>query len=185
MNCLQAEENFSAHFEDALDYETLQRFESHIAECTTCQHEYVRFQDSVTASQRLPQIEPSPYFLTTLQQRLSEEQRETFSFWQRLQHMFNVPKWALSGAIVLILVAFGIFLYQDKLFNRDIGSSNELSQTEQPQANEQSPSGNNRQFLPRGIGGTDYSTTVSMQPMQQHYILKRVSYATASTAGGL
>jgi anti-sigma factor RsiW len=87
MNCLQAEENFSAHFEDALDYETLQRFESHIAECTTCQHEYAQFQDSVTASQRLPQIEPSPYFETTLQQRLSEEQRETFSFWQRLQHV--------------------------------------------------------------------------------------------------
>ena len=62
MNCLQAEENFSAHFEDALDYETLQRFESHIAECTTCQHEYAQFQDSVTASQRLPQIEPSPLF---------------------------------------------------------------------------------------------------------------------------
>ena len=44
MNCLQAEEHFSAHFEDTLDYQTLQDFEAHLTECEACQHEYVRFQ---------------------------------------------------------------------------------------------------------------------------------------------
>ena len=43
MKCLQAEEHFSAHFEDTLDYQTLQRFEAHLAACETCQQEYTRF----------------------------------------------------------------------------------------------------------------------------------------------
>ena len=79
MNCLQAEEHFSAHFEDTLDYQTLQGFEEHLAACEACQHEYTRFQESVKAVQQLPQIEPSPYFMSTLQQRLATEQREPSS----------------------------------------------------------------------------------------------------------
>ena len=77
MNCLQAEEHFSAHFEDTLDYQTLQGFEGHLAACEACQQEYARFQESVKAVQQLPQIEPSPYFMPTLLQRISEERRET------------------------------------------------------------------------------------------------------------
>ena len=69
MNCLQAEEHFSAHFEDTLDYQTLQGFEGHLAECEACQHEYVRFQESVKAVQQLPQIEPR----RTLCQRYSND----------------------------------------------------------------------------------------------------------------
>ena len=57
MNCLQAEEYFSAHFEDTLDYQTLQDFEGHLAECEACQQEYSRFQESVKMTQQLPQIE--------------------------------------------------------------------------------------------------------------------------------
>ena len=174
MNCLQAEENFSAYLEDALDYQTLQRFESHIVECATCRREYARFSESVKASQQLPQIEPSPYFMPTLQQRLAEEQRGTLSFWQRLLHIFNMPKWALSGIMVLLLITATVtFLYHDDFFNREI-----------PPTNEQSSSINN-QFLPRASGTSDSPGAISTQPMQKHYTLKRVSYTTASTGGGL
>ncbi len=175
MKCLQAEENFSAHFEDALDYQTLQLFESHIAKCSTCQHEYAQFRESVKASQQLPQIEPSPYFLSTLQQRLSAEKREALAFWERLLRIFNMPKWALSGAIILIFVTAATFLFHDDLFNHETRPFN----TPRPEFSSQSPSNNNLQSPPR-----DFST-ISAQPMQQNYTLKRVSYVTTSTGGGL
>lgn len=185
MNCLQAEENFSAHLEDALDYQTLQRFESHIAECTTCQREYARFSESVKVSQQLPQIEPSPYFIPTLQQRLTEEQRDRLSFWQRLQGIFNMPKWALSGVMVLLLITgTATFLYHNDWFNGKIDPSNEQISTPRAELSSGSPSLNN-QFLPRASGSSDFSNTISAQPMQQHYTLKRVSYSTVSTGGGL
>lgn len=185
MNCLQAEENFSAHLEDALDYQTLQRFESHIAECTTCQREYARFSESVKVSQQLPQIEPSPYFIPTLQQRLAEEQRDRLSFWQRLQSIFSMPKWALSGVMVLLLITgTATFLYHNDWFNGEIDPSSEQISTPRAGLSSGSPSLNN-QFLPRASGSSDFSNTISAQPMQQHYTLKRVSYSTVSTGGGL
>ena len=185
MNCLQAEENFSAHLEDALDYQTLQRFESHIAECTTCQREYARFSESVKVSQQLPQIEPSPYFIPTLQQCLAEEQRDRLSFWQRLQSIFSMPKWALSGVMVLLLITgTATFLYHNDWFNGEIDPSNEQISTPRAGLSSGSPSLNN-QFLPRASGSSDFSNTISAQPMQQHYTLKRVSYSTVSTGGGL
>lgn len=185
MNCLQVEENFSAHLEDALDYQSLQRFESHIAECPTCQREYARFSESVKASQQLPQIEPSPYFTSTLKQRLAEEQRGTLSFWQRLLCIFNMPKWALSGVMVLLLITgTATFLYHNDWFNGEINPSNEQISTPRSGLSSGSPSLNN-QFLPRASGSSNLSNTISGQPMQQHYTLKRVSYSTLSTGGGL
>lgn len=179
MNCLQVEEYFSAHFEDALDYQTLQLFENHITECPTCQREYARFRESVKGLQELPQIEPSPYFMPTLQQRISQAQRDTLSFWERLHRTFNMPRWALSGIMVLILVtAIGTFLYHDDLFNRE----NQPFATPRPEISSESPSV--RQFLPRGLDGFDFSSP-SAQPMQQNYTLKHVSYTTVSTGGGL
>ena len=191
MNCLQVEENFSAHFEDALDYQALQRFDAHLEECAACQHEYAQFRESVKASQQLPQIEPSPYFMPTLQQRLSEEQRSTVPFWKRVQRIFYVPKWAFSGVMVLLLITATVtFLYHDDFFNRETRPLDDLSDgrhfqedkqigTPHPAISTESPSLN--QFLPRGTG----SSEPPAQPMQQHYTLKRVSYSTISTAGGL
>ena len=185
MNCLQAEENFSAHLEDALDYQTLQLFESHIAECITCQREYARFSESVKASQQLPQIEPSPYFILTLKERLAEEQRGTLSFWQRLLYIFNLPKWALSGIMMLLLITGTVtFLYHDNWFNGEFPPSNEQISTPRPGLSSGTPSINN-QFLPRASGSSGFSNTISGQSMQKHYTLKRVSYTTTSTGGGL
>lgn len=198
MNCLQAEEHFSAHFEDTLDYQTLQRFEEHLAACETCQQEYTRFQESVKAIQQLPQIEPSPDFMPTLLQRLAEEQLEIGGVkeiigtgWERLQDLFRQPRWAFSGIVaVLLIAAVGGYLYQSgSLFNEDskptivVTPASERSQIGAPPVKlpvqvRRSGTDANR-FLNGGV------TTRSRQPMQRHYILKQVSYTNASTRGGL
>ena len=170
MNCLQAEEYFSAHFEDTLDYQTLQDFDEHLAECGACQQEYFRFQESVKVTQQLPQIEPSPYFMPTLMQRLAEEQREINGVKgigtgrKRLLDVFRRPIWTVSGIVALILAIGGTYLHQEGfLFDQDRVSTVEMSVETQE----------NR------------VTPTSRQPMQQHYVLKQVSYTNTSTRGGL
>ncbi len=197
MNCLQAEEHFSAHFEDTLDYQVLRDFEAHLAECEACQSEYAGFQESVKAIRQLPQIEPSHDFMPRLQQRLAEERREiggvkgvAATTWERLQDIFHRPRWAFSGIVALILIAVGGYLYQEgSLFNQNsqptvvVTSTPERSQIATPPV--ELPVHVRRSvedvnpFSPRGVIST------SRQPMQQHYILKQVSYTNASTRGGL
>lgn len=203
MNCLQAEEHFSAHFEDTLDYQTLQDFEEHLAVCEVCQHEYTRFQESVKAVQQLPQIDPSPYFMSTLQQRLATEQREPVGVrlpnpykesvatgWGRLLDVLRRPRWAFSGIMVLILAAAATFFYQDGLlFNRDLRSTPVVAPMSQSQQVATSPealpeslphfSKDGNQFLRGSV------ILTPRQPMQQRYMLKQVSYTSTSTGGGL
>lgn len=187
MNCLQAEEHFSAHYEDTLDYQTLQRFESHIAECQGCEREYSLFREVVQASQQLPQIEPSPSFTATLQQRLTEEELETLSLWQRLQNFFILPKWVYGFAVILLLASSASFLYYDDLFHSSSQSdiNGEFISTQGSDAPPQLPSEIDDRFLPRSFGGVGSAFTTSSRPMQRNYVLKRVSYTTTSTAGGL
>lgn len=186
MNCLQAEEHFSAHFEDTLDYQTLQGFEGHLAECETCQHEYARFQESVKATQQLPQLEPSPYFMPALLQRLAEEKRETggvkgiVTGWKRLLDAFRRPVWAISGAMMLILATAGTYFYQEGfLFDQDSSPTVVTPTSQEAQIGTRPPVRNRNGFLPNSAIST------RRQPMQQHYILKQVSYTNASTSGGL
>ncbi len=192
MNCQQAEEHFSAHFEDTLDYQTLRGFEEHLATCEACQQEYDRFQESVKAVQQLPQIEPSPYFMPTVLQRIAEERDEingvkatTTIGWKQLLDVFRRPVWAVSGILALILALTGTYLYQDGfLFDRDAGSTVVTPESQKVQV-ATSPVvtrravGNGSQRLPSGV------TRPSVRPLQQHYILKQVSYTNASTRGGL
>ena len=190
MNCVQVEENFSAHLEDTLDYQTLQDFENHLTECEACQGEYARFQNSVNAVQELPQIEPSPYFMSALQQRLATEARETRNIkdvvttgWQQLLDVFRRPKWALSGTIAVILAAAGTYFYQDLRpapvaptpRTEQIATSPEVFPVQQSRRN----FGDSNRLL----RGSAISTPT--QPMQQRYMLKQVSYTTTSTSGGL
>jgi len=192
MNCLQAEEYFSAHFEDALDYETLQRLGEHLTACETCQQEYARFQESVKVVQQLPQIEPSPYFMPTLLQRIAEEQRGisgvkgiSTADWRQLLDVFRRPIWAFSGILALILAVTGTYLSQEGfLFDRDSRSAAVTSEPEQirvvtPPVEIRRTVGNGSQFRPGGVLSTP------ARPLQQHYVLKQVSYANASTGGGL
>ena len=192
MNCQQAEERFSAHFEDTLDYQTLRGFEEHLATCEACQQEYARFQESVKTVQQLPQIEPSPYFMPTLLQRVAEERDEINRVkgtptigWKQLVDVFRRPVWAFSGILALILAVTGTYLYQDgSLFDRDSDSTVVTSESQKVQV-ATSPVvtrravGNGSQRLPGDV------TRPSVRPLQQHYILKQVSYTNASTRGGL
>jgi len=192
MNCQQAEEHFSAHFEDTLDYQTLRVFEEHLATCEACQQEYARFQESVKTVQQLPQIEPSPYFMPTLLQRIAEERDEingvkgtTTIGWKQLVDVFRRPVWAFSGILALILAVTGTYLYQDgSLFDRDSDSTVVTSESQKVQV-ATSPVvtrravGNGSQRLPGDV------TRPSVRPLPQHYILKQVSYTNASTRGGL
>lgn len=187
MNCLQAEEHFSAHYEDTLDYQMLRRFESHIDECEGCEREYILFRESVQASQQLPQIEPSPTFTATLQQRLSGEQRGTLSFLQRLRQLFILPKWAYGLAIILAFTSSVSFLYYDDIFNGRPQSeiNSEYISTESSNSQTQFPMEIDDRFLPRSFGSINSTFSTSSRPMQRNYVLKRVSYTTTSTAGGL
>ena len=198
MNCLQAEEHFSAYFEDTLDYQALRDFEAHLTGCEACQHEYARFQESVKTVQQLPQIEPSPNFMPKLMQRLAEEPREFGGIteiiatgWHRLQDGLRRPRWAFSGivALLLIIAAGGYFYQAGFLSNQDsqpavvVTPASEPSRLGPPPV--ELPVDVQRQvrsinsFSPGGVIRT------SRQPMQQHYVLKQVSYTSASTGGGL
>ena len=204
MNCLQAEGHFSAHFEDTLDYQTLQGFEGHLAECEACQHEYTRFQASVKATQQLPQIEPSPSFMATLQQRLEDQPRETggvtenvVTGWGRLldvfkrqRYAFRRPRWAFSGIIALLLAAAGTFFYHDGAFFTQkqrltpvapVSQSGQIAIPSDEELPGRLPrfSTDRSQFL----RGSRLSSP--RQPMQQRYMLKQVSYTSAASSGGL
>ena len=192
MNCLQAGEHFSDHFEDTLDYQTLQDFERHLAACETCQQEYARFQESLKAVQQLPQIEPSPYFMPTLMQRIAEERDEMNGIketptrgWKQLLDVCRRPVWAFSGILALILAVTGTYLYQDGfLFDGDSGSTavtpeSQKVQVATPPVVTRRLVSNGGRSLPGGVIRTP------VRPLQQHYILKQVSYTSASTRGGL
>ena len=197
MNCLQAEEHFSAHFEDTLDYQTLQGFEGHLAECEACQHEYARFQESVKAVQQLPQIEPSPYFMSTLQQRLATAERDPNSLkaiaatgWKQLLDTLRRPKWAFSGIMALLLAAGGIYFYQEApLFNQDarqalVAPTSQSQQTATPP--EVFSAQQSRRFGGDGSQAQRRSgLSTPTQPTQQRYMLKQASYTNASTSGEL
>ena len=198
MNCLQAEEHFSDHLEDTLDYQTLQGFEEHLAECEACQHEYARFQESVKVVQELPQIEPSPYFMSTLQQRLATERREPNTIkeivatgWTQVLDTLRHPKWAFSGIMALLLAAGGTYFYQEvPLFNRDSHQVSVAPTSQRQQIvplPEVFPSAQQPRHLVRDNSQLQQRRVRSTpaQPMQQRYMLKQVSYTNTSTSGGL
>ena len=197
MNCLQIEENFSSYFEDTLDYHTLQAFDEHLDNCDACQKEYELFRESVTELRQLPQQQPSPHFLTTIQKQLIQEQPARLSFWQRINAQFVTPKWSLSGGLVMLMAIIGLFLYQFNVGNDDNTQLDALTQTTQ-RVEEKSPSiivedsrnttnsQTRRNNLNHSeIGSSTFSNTVSGKPMQRRYVLKQVSYSTPVTGGGL
>ncbi len=184
MNCLQAKEYFSAHFEDTLDKQILHQLKSHMAECASCQKEYNLFQASVKATQQLPEIDPAPNFVPLLLQRISEETIKNIPFWQRVYDLFKIPKWAIGSVLILVLAGAGTFYYYDAIFNAETQSNDTIVYPDNISAKELQNVITD-QFFPRGMEGSDLIGTNSNQPMQQQYILKRVSYTTPSLAGGL
>ncbi len=190
MNCLKAVENFSAHFEDSLDYQTLKHFEDHMATCLECQREYDQFCLSIKISQELPQIEPSPAFLTTLEHKLVGNERESLTIWERISRLFNIPHFnmahfnmtqrVLTGAALLLLVAAAItVVYRDDLFHQETQSN-----ATAPVITSEKQDINRDDFFPIGTG-SEFSSIGVSPLMQQNYTLKQVSYSAVSTGGGL
>lgn len=176
MNCLQAENHFSAHLEDEIDYRTLKSFEAHIEQCERCQRDYVLFAQTLTEVEELPQVEPSPNFRAKLHERLADEPRVTVPFWQRLVYGFTLPRWAY-GALVLVFASFVTYVvYQRDMVDGDRGRAVTVEQTGQTPTEPRT----RRTATSPGFVGTG----ISSQPMQ-HYVLKQVSYADVPTQGGL
>ncbi len=196
MDCLQAEEHFSAHFEDTLDYETLRDLEAHLAVCETCQQEYTRFQASLKAVQQLPQIEPSPYFMPALLQRMAEERQErgvnaVATWWALLLATFRRPAWAFSGVMAVVLAITGAYFYQAGfLLPGGTGTTTVEPQVQTVRAAPSArrlPIGDTGRVRRAIQNGTLPAGVISapVGPTQQRYVLKKVSYTGASTRGGL
>lgn len=176
MNCLQAENHFSAHIEDEIDYRTLKSFEAHIEQCERCQREYVLFAQTLTEVEELPHVEPSPNFMATLHERLADEPRFTVPFWKRLVYGFTLPRWAYGALVLVFASSVTYVVYQRELVDSNRERVGTLEQTGQP------PEATRTRgtALPSGFAGTG----ISSQPMQ-HYVLKQVSYTGVPTQGGL
>ena len=185
MNCLEVVENFSAYYEDLLDYQSLKHFETHMSACSECQREYDQFYQSIKVTQELPQIEPSPFFLTTLEHRLAGNKRESITLWERISRLFNMPhfnikKGAFTMAVVLLMVAATVtVVFRDDVFHQE----NQSSITNSGISSERQDIDRN-DFLPIETG-SEFSSIGVSPLMQQNYTLKQVSYSTVSTGGGL
>lgn len=190
MNCLEVVENFSAYYEDLLDYQSLKHFETHMSACSECQREYNQFSQSIKVTQELPQIEPSPFFLTTLEHRLVGNEREAITLWEKISRFFKMPhfnvahfnikKGALTMAVVLLMVAATVtVVFRDDVFHQEkqsnITNTGISSERQNIDRNE---------FFPIELG-SDFSSIGVSPLMQQNYTLKQVSYSTVSTGGGL
>lgn len=116
MNCLKAEEQFSAYIEDELDYQAVRTFEAHLNTCESCRRELALFRESLDLLHQLPQIKPSTEFDVTLQARLADTHVESIPFWQRvLQPLHGQARWALSGVAALLVILAGFYFYQKTL----------------------------------------------------------------------
>ena len=116
MNCLKAEEQFSAYLEDELDYQAVRGFEAHLSTCESCRRELTLFRESLDLLHQLPRIEPSTEFDVTLRARLADTQVESIPFWQRVLHpLHGQARLALSGIAVLLVIVAGFYFYQKTL----------------------------------------------------------------------
>ena len=118
MNCLKAEEQFSAYIEDELDYQAVRTFEAHLNACESCRQEFTLFRESLDLLHQLPQIEPSTDFDTALKTRLVDTQVESIPFWGRVfQPLHGQIRFALSGAAVMLVMVAGFYFYQKTSIN--------------------------------------------------------------------
>jgi anti-sigma factor RsiW len=203
MNCLKAEEQFSAYIEDELDYQAVRAFEDHLSTCHACRRELTLFRESLNLLHQSPQIEPSREFDIALQVRLADTPIESIPFWQRvLRPLYGQTGLALSGITVLLVMIVGVYFYQKTLIKPqsvEIVAAPESSRRV-PLAEERRVE--RRQQLPLAIPSRELqslvnfpeSSTFNLQPLrrtqqpqqlEQNYILQTVNYTEAPTGGGL
>ena len=121
MNCLKAEEQFSAYIEDELDYQAVRTFEAHLNACESCRREFTLFRESLDLLHQLPQIEPSTEFNAALKTRLADTQVESTPFLGRvLQPLHGQIRFALSGVAVMLVMVAGFYFYQKTSINPEL-----------------------------------------------------------------
>ena len=204
MNCLKAEEQFSAYLEDELDYQTVRAFEAHLSTCGSCRREFTLFRESLNLLHQLPQIEPSREFDIVLHMRLADAQVESIPFWQRvLRPLYGQTRLALSGIAVLLVMVAGSYFYQ-----KTLTKSQPVEIVAAPESSRRVPLAEERrgewqrQQLPLAMPSRELqslvnfpeSPTFDLQPLrrsqqpqrlEQNYILQTVNYTEVPTGGGL
>ena len=204
MNCLKAEEQFSAYLEDELDYQAVRAFEAHLSTCESCRREFTLFRGSLNLLNQLPQIEPSTEFDLALQVCLADTQVESISFWRSvLQHVQGQTRLVLNGIAVLLVMVAGFYFYQKtrvKPTPVEIVAVPETSRRaplaegrEVEWRRQQVPLAMPRQKLQSLVNFPEFSV-FNLQPMrrsqqpqrlEQNYILQTINYTEAPTGGGL
>ncbi len=208
MNCLKAEEQFSAYLEDELNYQTVKAFETHLADCEQCHREFTLFSESLDLLHQLPQIEPSAEFDIDLRSRLANTQVELISFWHRVLNSLRAqPAWALSGVVTLLVMFAGIYLYQNIFvksppFEVAIEPNTPSTRIRHVPLAEVRSNELWQGELPLAVPNLDLQSLVKFpefpafdaQPMrrrqeprrmEQNYILQTINYTEAPTGGGL
>ena len=200
MNCLIAEEHFSAYLEDELDYQTVKDFETHLMNCGSCSSEFALFRKSLKLLHQLPRFEPSSNFDSSLQSKVDNLDVDRIPVWhQFLDSLRTRTEWAFGGIATILLVGLlGVYFYQSGLEEYKPSSSGIVfepvsSPTYRPVDNidDQGPPA-----LPVhqvnvpidfGSGGLFGREVLEWRPQrtQQNFILQTVNYSSAPRGGGL
>lgn len=206
MDCVKVEEQFSAYLEDELDYQTTKVFESHLANCGSCQNGFTLFRESVNLLHQMPSIEPSPNFDSDLQSRLANAQMDSIPWWRRTLAAIRLQSaWAFSGIALGIGVCAiaGIFLYQNAYVEDHAISVARTEDTPNVRPNVLPPPrirvddswlGRTSPLVPDlerqrlvefpAFEGPVFPKAIQPQRVERNYILQTVTYTDAPTRGG-
>jgi anti-sigma factor RsiW len=203
MDCLKAEEQFSAYLEDMLDYRAIKAFETHLADCQRCRRELALFRESLHLLHESPQVQASPEFDLNLQIRLADAQVESIPFRRQVLSAFRLqPAWAFSGIVALFILLAGVYMYQNVFIKPspvvDARSDAPSIHIRHVPVAEIKPDDLLRQQPPLAIPNlpsqlsfrTAKSPAYNLQFQQpqrieRNYILQTVNYTRSSVGGGL
>ena len=200
MNCLMAEEHFSAYLEDELDYRTIKEFEAHLTDCGSCSSEFALFRKSVNLLHQLPRIEPSSDFDRSMQSRVGNLDVDRTPAWhQLLDSLRTRPVWAFSGIATILLVGLlTAYFYQNGLDGYKPSSPGIVFETDSSPTYRpvvridtlEPPALPVHQVnVPLDFGSGVFSGREVLdwrpQRIQQNFILQSVNYSSAPRGGGL
>ncbi|MCZ6679021.1 MAG: zf-HC2 domain-containing protein [Candidatus Poribacteria bacterium] len=209
MNCLKAEEQFSAYLQDELDYPAVRAFEAHFTNCERCQHEFRLFHESLDLLHQLSPVEPATEFDANLRLRLANTPVESIPVWYSILNALRYrPVWAFSGVAILFAVFAGIYYFYpntpvtsplvEVIREPDLSSAgvrsapfaefstDELWQPELPLAVPDLNLNPWVKFPVRGEFGAN-GLRGAQQPrrVEQNYILQTINYTDVPSGGGL
>ncbi|MDE0300908.1 MAG: zf-HC2 domain-containing protein [Candidatus Poribacteria bacterium] len=200
MNCLIAEEHFSAYLEDELDYQTIKDFEAHLVNCGSCSSEFALFRKSLNLLHQLPRIEPSSDFDQSVRSRVDNLDVGRTSVWhQVLASLRSRPGWAFSGfATALFVVLISAYFYQKSPNEHQSSPPSVVIQANSNPTYQPADKIDDHGLLPVpvhqvhvpldfGSGGFFGREVLEWRPQrtQQNFILQTVNYSTAPRGGGL